>query len=172
MNQKQRRVHALTRQIERLDRASIRLTRLSNRYAWVRLLVFVGFGSLALGLSYFYAEVKRLRALLTTLEADSGPVLYLIDEIFRGTNNHERLLGSRAYIRAVTQYRGVGVLSTHDLELVHLADEIPRIHNYHFTETIADGRMRFDYELRAGPCPTTNALAIMRMEGLPVDGIP
>jgi len=29
--------------------------------------------------------------------------------------------------------------------------------------------MVFDYRLRPGPCPTTNALKIMRLEGLPVE---
>jgi DNA mismatch repair ATPase MutS len=62
----------------------------------------------------------------------------------------------------------VGLVSTHDLELVTLAESMPTIHNYHFRETIVDGRMAFDYELRPGPCPTTNALTIMQLEGLPV----
>jgi hypothetical protein len=126
--------------------------------------------SLTDGISYFYAEVKRLKALLVALEQDHPySLLFLIDEIFRGTNNRERLIGSRAYVRALVGQNGVGVLSTHDLELVRLADDIPSITNYHFAETIADGRMTFDYTLRPGPCPTTNALKIMKMEGLPVD---
>ena len=125
--------------------------------------------SLADGISYFYAEVKRLKALLVALEADHPyPLLFLIDEIFRGTNNRERLIGSRSYIRALVSQNGIGVLSTHDLELVHLADDIPHITNYHFAETITDSRMTFDFRLRTGPCPTTNALKIMQMEGLPV----
>lgn len=126
--------------------------------------------SLSDGISYFYAEVKRLKALLNELEREHPyPVLFLIDEIFRGTNNRERLIGSRAYIRALAAQRGVGAISTHDLELVHLADDIPQISNQHFAESIAHGRMAFDYTLRPGPCPTTNALAIMQMEGLPVE---
>jgi hypothetical protein len=125
--------------------------------------------SLADGISYFYAEVKRLKALLVALEEDHPyPLLFLIDEIFRGTNNRERLIGSRSYVRALVSHNGIGVLSTHDLELVHLADEMPQITNYHFAETITDSRMTFDYQLRPGPCPTTNALKIMQMEGLPV----
>lgn len=125
--------------------------------------------SLSDGISYFYAEVKRLKALLVELQrVDDRSLLYLIDEIFRGTNNHERLIGSRSYIRAVAGSAGVGILSTHDLELVHLADDIPQITNMHFAETIAGGRISFDYRLRPGPCPTTNALRIMALEGLPV----
>lgn len=125
--------------------------------------------SLTDGISYFYAEVKRLKALLHAL-ADNHPypVFFLIDEIFRGTNNQERLIGSRAYIQTLARQHGIGVISTHDLELVTLAEDIPHIRNLHFTEHIADGRMSFDYKLHAGPCPTTNALKIMRLEGLPV----
>ncbi len=122
------------------------------------------------GISYFYAEVRRLKLLLRALEAQEPiPLCFLIDEIFRGTNNRERLIGSRAYIHALTRGHGVGALSTHDLELVTLAETVPHIHNYHFREDVHAGHMVFDYHLRPGPCPTTNALTIMRLEGLPVD---
>ena len=122
------------------------------------------------GLSYFYAEVKRLTALLAATKADDPlPVLFLIDEIFRGTNSRERLIGSRSYIRALSESNAVGLVATHDLELVKLASEIDGVVNFHFREEVSDGRMVFDYRLRSGPCPTTNALTIMRLEGLPVD---
>lgn len=120
------------------------------------------------GISYFYAEVKRLRALLNALEDDDElPVFFFIDEIYRGTNNRERLIGSRAYIKAVTGMNGVGMISTHDLDLALLADDVPDIRNYHFRDEVRDGKMYFDYKVRPGPCPTTNALKIMAMEGLP-----
>jgi DNA mismatch repair ATPase MutS len=122
------------------------------------------------GFSYFYAEVKRLRALLDALDADDPlPLFFLIDEIFRGTNNRERLQGSRAYIRRLAGKHGVGLISTHDLELVKLADDFAQIDNAHFRDDVQDGRMVFDYTLRLGPCPTTNALKIMALEGLPVE---
>jgi DNA mismatch repair ATPase MutS len=122
------------------------------------------------GISYFYAEVKRLKALLLASDSgDSLPLFFLIDEIFRGTNNIERHIGSRSYVRSLSKRRVVGAIATHDLELVKLADEMLRIVNYHFREEVRDGRMIFDYKLRSGPCPTTNALKIMEMEGLPVE---
>lgn len=121
------------------------------------------------GISYFYAEVKRLKALLQALKRDEArPLFFLIDEIFRGTNNRERLLGSRAYIRALVGENGVGLIATHDLELVQLAREMPPVSNYHFRDAVQDGRMVFDYRLRSGPSPTTNALKVMAAEGLPV----
>ena len=122
------------------------------------------------GLSYFYAEVKRLQALrAAAIAPDDLPVLFLIDEIFRGTNSRERLIGSRSYIRSLSQTAAMGLVATHDLELVKLADEIDGVVNLHFREEVSDGKMVFDYRLRSGPCPTTNALTIMRLEGLPVD---
>lgn len=122
------------------------------------------------GISYFYAEVKRLKALLDALRTDHPyPLFFLIDEIFRGTNNRERLIGSRAYIKALAGHEGIGAISTHDLELVKLAEEIPQVVNVHFREQVVDGQMIFDYRLRPGPCPTTNALKIMALEGLPVE---
>src|SRR2546429_4615447 len=122
------------------------------------------------GYSYFYAEVKRLRKLLTEVESDNNIALFfLIDEIFKGTNNRERRIGSESYISALVGKKCIGLISTHDLELVTLEENLPDIRNYHFKEDVLDGQMVFDYQLREGPCPTTNALKIMQMEGLPID---
>jgi DNA mismatch repair ATPase MutS len=122
------------------------------------------------GYSYFFAEVKRLKTLLTAVESgDTMPVFFLIDEIFKGTNNRERRIGSEAYISALVGHNCLGVISTHDLDLVALADTLSGIRNYHFKEDVIDGEMVFDYILRTGPSPTTNALKIMQLEGLPVD---
>ncbi len=121
------------------------------------------------GLSYFYAEVKRLKALLTASEVDGPSELFLIDEIFRGTNSRERLIGSRAFIQTLARRRTLGIVATHDLELIKLADEIPGIGNFHFRDDVHEEKMVFDYRLRSGPCPTTNALLIMSREGLPID---
>jgi DNA mismatch repair ATPase MutS len=121
------------------------------------------------GISYFYAEVKRLKKLLDEIETSGFPVFFLIDEIFRGTNNVERLKGSSAFIKKLAETNAVGVLATHDLELVKLADVISKVKNYHFKEEIKNNKMFFDYMLNEGPCPTTNALKIMKLEGLPIE---
>lgn len=126
--------------------------------------------SLSDGISYFYAEVRRLKALLDHLEDDHPlPLFFLIDEIFRGTNNRERQLGSRAYTQSLANRNGAGLISTHDLELARLADSIPSVRNFHFREEVKDGKMVFDYKIRPGASPTTNALRIMALAGLPVD---
>ena len=123
------------------------------------------------GYSYFYAEVRRLHALLDALkQPDQLPLFFLVDEIFKGTNNRERLIGSRSFVKALVGRNCVGLISTHDLELVKLADSVPQVRNKHFREEVIEGHMAFDYILRDGPCPTTNALKIMALEGLPIDG--
>ena len=129
--------------------------------------------SIADGFSYFYAEVKCLRRLLDRLRSDEPlPLLYLIDEIFRGTNNRERLAGSQAYTRILVGARGAGLIATHDLELAGLAAQSESIRNYHFQDSVEAGQLAFDYLLRPGASTTTNALRIMEMEGLPVDRDP
>jgi hypothetical protein len=142
----------------------------SFTWTWSRLACCIRVDdSLDAGLSFFYAEVKRLKTILdATKERAAPPVLFLIDEIFKGTNNRERLIGSRAYITALSQGHGFGLVSTHDLELADLEQAIPGLINAHFQETVAADALEFDYRLRPGPCPTTNALRIMELEGLPI----
>ncbi|MEX2476863.1 MAG: MutS family DNA mismatch repair protein [Gracilimonas sp.] len=125
--------------------------------------------SLEGGLSHFYAEVRRLRTLLDELESENKlPLFFFVDEIFKGTNNRERFRGSTAFLKYVAGKNGVGMVSTHDLELASLEKEISQLSNWHFSETIEDGKMSFEYKIKSGPCPTTNAIKIMEMEGLPV----
>jgi hypothetical protein len=142
----------------------------SFEWTWSRLACCIRVeDSLDAGLSFFYAEVKRLKTILNaTKEQTLPPVLFLIDEIFKGTNNRERLIGSQAYITALSQGNGFGLVSTHDLELADLESAVPGLINAHFQETVANGALEFDYRLRSGPCPTTNALRIMELEGLPI----
>lgn len=129
--------------------------------------------SLTDGISYFYAEVRRLRELLNALETDhEHPLFFLIDEIFRGTNNRERQIGGQAFVNNLVGGKGMGMISTHDLDLVTFTEELPEVFNFHFQEEVTQGRLFFDYQLRPGPSKTTNALAIMRMEGLPVESSP
>ncbi|MDF0651584.1 MAG: MutS family DNA mismatch repair protein [Nitrospira sp.] len=146
----------------------------SFEWTWSRLACCIRVDdSLDAGLSFFYAEVKRLKTILdATKERSLPPVLFLIDEIFKGTNNRERLIGSRAYITALSQGQGFGLVSTHDLELAELESTIPGLCNAHFQETVSAGTLEFDYRLRPGPCPTTNALRIMELEGLPIFSTP
>jgi DNA mismatch repair ATPase MutS len=121
------------------------------------------------GISYFYAEVKRLKKLLDEAKVEcSKPLFFLIDEIFSGTNNKERSIGSRAYIKALAELEVCGAVATHDLNLINSEKDIKCVSNFHFREDISNGKMVFDYKLHPGPCPTTNAIRVMQLAGLPV----
>jgi len=124
------------------------------------------------GLSTFYAEVRRLRALLDCVEAPGAPALVLIDEMLRGTNNRERLAGAQAIVRALAGTRATSLVATHDLALAELEGTEAGVSNAHFQEEAQGDRLAFDYRLRPGPCPTTNALVIMQRAGLPVEPLP
>lgn len=124
--------------------------------------------SIEQGFSYFYAEVQRLKLVLGAA-AHPPPVLYLIDEIFRGTNNRERLIGSQSVIKYLLTTPAIGYITTHDLELTQIAEGRSQVHNYHFRDEARDNQMHFSYSLHDGPSPTTNALKIMKQAGLPIE---
>lgn len=119
------------------------------------------------GISYFYAEVKRLSEIIQDVKTSEGDPLVLIDEIYKGTNNIERIIGSKALIKYFSNENIYNIVSTHDLELVKIEDELTNVKNYHFKEIVEENKMSFDFKLINGPCPTTNALKIMKLEGLP-----
>lgn len=142
-------------------------------FSWQPMRVFTSMkisDSVTEGYSYFYAEVRRLKSLFDELKkSDDLPQLYLIDEIFKGTNTKERLIGSRGYIHSLIKGNGFGLVATHDLELIKLSQESDLVRNLHFEETFTAGNMHFTYKLMNGPCTSTNALHIMRQAGLEID---
>lgn len=119
------------------------------------------------GASRFYAEVLRLRLLLE-LAAGPRPLLFLCDEILHGTNSHDRLEGARAVIQAFQTAGAIGALSTHDLALTAMGEELDAAVNVHLQDDYVGDRLTFDYRLREGVVGKSNALALMRGAGLPV----
>lgn len=123
--------------------------------------------SLADGFSSFYSEVSDLVEIVKQAETKSA-VFYMIDEIFRGTNNRERRIGAEAVIRALAKTPAMGFVTTHDLDLATLEGVVTGLENHHFRDDVTNGVMTFSYEYKKGPCPSTNALKVMRTAGLPV----
>ncbi len=126
------------------------------------------------GVSLFNAEVRQLKAILDAVdEADADesipPVLFLVDEILRGTNTRERLIASRAVIRRLAASRSAGLVTSHELGLAALAGELPSLRNVHVRESVGPEGMSFDYLMREGPVTTTNALEVLRREGVNLD---
>ena len=115
------------------------------------------------GASYFYSEVLRISRLLS--EVQKQPSLFLIDEIFKGTNSKERLIGSKALIEKLYKSKSLGLITTHDVEL---ATAVKDLDNWHFTDQTVDHILTFDYQIRKGPAKSTNALKVMKSLGLPV----
>lgn len=123
--------------------------------------------SLQEGTSHFYAEITRMRRVMEL--AEQGPTLFLLDEIFHGTNSHDRGIGAEAVVRALLERDAIGLVTTHDLALARVAERLaPRTANVHFEDQVEEGRMVFDYRMRDGVVTRSNALALMRAVGLPV----
>lgn len=130
--------------------------------------------SLVEGVSFFLAELRRLKEIVTRASAaqvDGSPrVLFLLDEILRGTNSEERRVAVASIVERLLAYGAIGAVSTHDLEIARVPALAERLHAVHFRETIDEGPdgavMRFDYILREGIATTTNALVLLRLVGL------
>ena len=125
--------------------------------------------SLEENVSGFYAELKRLEQLLQLLE-DGRPVLFLLDEILKGTNSADRNKGGKALLRQLAQKNAFGLISTHDLSLGEwAAEDIEHLKNLSFNSRIVDGKLEFDYKLSEGVCHSFSATALMRSIGIEVE---
>lgn len=111
------------------------------------------------GISTFYAEILRIKEMVE-YGAKGKPMLCLIDEIFKGTNSADRIVGAEAVIKKLMKKHIIALVSTHDFELCRLAD------NYHFEEYYDEDGIKFDYQLKSGPCKTTNALHLLKLAGI------
>jgi DNA mismatch repair ATPase MutS len=124
--------------------------------------------SLQQGRSRFYAEILRVRQIVD-LTRGPLPLLFLLDEIFAGTNSHDRRLGAEAIVRGLVEAGALGLVTTHDLSLTHIAEQLgSRAANVHFADHFENGEMKFDYRLQSGVVRHSNALALMRAVGLKV----
>lgn len=123
--------------------------------------------SLLNGKSKFMAEVDRLRQMIET-GRDGTRVLFLIDEIFAGTNSRDRRVATEAVVRTLLSQGAVGALSTHDLALTEIAASDLCGMNVHTGSRDGTDPMDFDFQLKPGITNESSALAIARMAGVPV----
>jgi hypothetical protein len=124
--------------------------------------------SLLEGRSRFFAEVLRVRQLLD-LAREQPPLLFLLDELFSGTNSEDRRQGAAAVVRRLLDRDAIGLLTTHDLALTQLADALaPVAANVHFADQVVDDVLTFDYRMRPGVVPSGNGVALMRAVGIEV----
>ena len=115
--------------------------------------------------SSFYAELFRIRTLIQRLE-EGETLFFLLDEILKGTNTQDRISGSEALVAQLLPTKGLGLISTHDIELSALGDREPRVDNYSFHSEIQDQEILFDYRLKEGACPSFNAHKLMELMGI------
>lgn len=124
--------------------------------------------SLEEGVSHFYAELHKLKAVLDAT-SEPLPVLFLLDEILHGTNSRERQIGARWMLAQLLERGALGAVSTHDMELCRLSPELmTHTRLVHLREDVKGQEMTFDYRLREGPVSEGNALRLMRRIGLDV----
>lgn len=124
--------------------------------------------SIQTGTSRFYAEILRIRDLMN-LARNGPPLLFLLDEVFHGTNSRDRKIGAQAVLDAFLGAGAIGLVTTHDLTLTEIVDELkgPAV-NVHFEDQVEGDKLVFDYRLRPGVVQKSNALGLMRAIGLPV----
>ena len=120
------------------------------------------------GRSYYYSEAYRIKAIIDRCRA-SGPGIMnivLIDEIFKGTNTIERISIADAVIRYLSALKGTcALVSTHDMELARSFRSMLDI--YHFSESMEEGKLKFNYRLTPGAEYTRNAISILKNCGYP-----
>lgn len=122
--------------------------------------------SLERGVSYFYAEVQRIKAVLDAAAAHPQGALFLLDELLMGTNTKERQVASGQLLNLLLDTGAIGAITTHDLSLTQVGRA--GLRNVHFRDLVENDRMEFDYRLREGVVETTNALRLLRAAGVPM----
>lgn len=129
--------------------------------------------SLSEGISYFMAELTRLKEVVDLAQASRAKnqtMLYLLDEILHGTNTGERQIAARRILRYLIDLGAIGLASTHDLALADAPELADSLQAVHFTENFTRGpdgpSMTFDYKLRQGVATSTNALKWLEIVGL------
>lgn len=116
--------------------------------------------------SYFFNELKRLKALVTKLE-DGVPQFVILDEILKGTNSVDKAEGARKFLIKLLRLPAKGIVATHDLSLCELEAEYPeRLVNNKFEVGYNNDELVFAYKLEAGVCQNMNANFLLKKMGL------
>ena len=122
------------------------------------------------GKSYYLAEVEALLSLVEASDTEDC-CLFLLDELFRGTNAIERIAAGEAVLRELLLSRPghqkphVALAATHDGELVDLLSDT--FDAWHFGDSLGPEGLEFDHRLKHGPATSRNAIALLRLSGAP-----
>lgn len=114
--------------------------------------------------SYYFEEVLTIKEMLK--EGKSGiKNLFLLDELFKGTNTVERIAAGKAVLSYLAGNSNFVLVSTHDIELTDLLHSEYEL--YHFSETVENNKVGFDYKLKSGKLKTRNAIRILEINAYP-----
>jgi len=111
--------------------------------------------------SLFFEEVLIMKEML--ISSETGQHIYLLDEIFKGTNTLERISAAKAVLSHLIKNGNIVFVSTHDIELTELLDSEYEL--YHFCEHFNQNEVEFDYLLKPGKLTAFNAIKILKMSG-------
>ncbi len=114
--------------------------------------------------SYYFEEVTTIKEMIGCSESNYFH-LFLLDEIFKGTNTIERISAGKAVLSYIAKNNNLVFVSTHDIELADLLKEEYDL--YHFSEIISDDKVDFDYKLKEGKLKTRNAIRILAINQYP-----
>jgi len=114
--------------------------------------------------SYYFEEVLRIKEMIAISKQDT-PCLFLLDELYKGTNTVERIAAAEAVLHYLAQHNNLVFVATHDIELADLLQE--KYELYHFSESIEGEKVAFDYKLKPGTITETNAIRILAINHYP-----
>ncbi|MGB0881177.1 MAG: MutS-related protein [Polaribacter sp.] len=114
--------------------------------------------------SYYFEEVLTIKEMLNESE-NGNKNLFLLDEIFKGTNTVERISAGKSVLSALTKNDNKILVSTHDIELTDMLSNEYEL--YHFSETVNDNNIGFDYKLKEGKLKNRNAIRILEINDYP-----
>lgn len=118
--------------------------------------------------SYYFEEVLSIKEMLDHSE-NAIPNLFLLDEIFKGTNTIERISAGKAVLSSLAKNNNIVFVSTHDVELTSMLTEDYEL--YHFSELVDNKAIDFDYKLKEGKLKNRNAIKILRINNYPSEVI-
>jgi DNA mismatch repair ATPase MutS len=116
------------------------------------------------GKSFYFQEVSVVASLLDEVAPDQLN-LFVLDEVFKGTNTIERIAASKAILSFLNQGQNMVIVSTHDIELAEMLKAEYDL--YHFAEAVEGKQLSFDHTLKEGPLKTRNAITILEIAGYP-----
>ena len=114
--------------------------------------------------SYYFEEVLTIKDMIQKSLTDKHN-LFLLDEIFKGTNTIERISAGKAVLSSLTKKNNIVFVSTHDIELTDMLSY--EFDLYHFSEIVKENNVDFDYKLKGGKLKNRNAIKILQINEYP-----